>query len=214
MLFSSRQKQVEQRIEEYCQDVTQCLDAFRDSLRAFTKQGDRGALQSQTQEVHRWESKADDTRREIELLMYKRAVFPESRGDILGLLEATDDVPDIAESACRMVVNQHVELPAEMAEDMARLIDLNHDTAMVTVDTVRKLFANYARVTEDLGRIDEMESEVDDLEARLVEQAVTSDLPGVGPIILRDWVQMISDISDHCLEVADRLSIIVAKRGS
>ncbi|MEK0368345.1 MAG: DUF47 family protein, partial [Nitrosopumilus sp.] len=38
------------------------------------------------------------SRREIEISLYEKALIPESRGDILGLLEAVDRIPNKAES--------------------------------------------------------------------------------------------------------------------
>ena len=45
-------------------------------------------------------------RREIEVMMYSKALFPESRGDILTLLETIDRVPNQAEAVVRMLLNQ------------------------------------------------------------------------------------------------------------
>ena len=42
--------------------------------------------------------------------MYSKALFPESRGDILGLLEAMDKVPNQAEKALLVMLTQYIVL--------------------------------------------------------------------------------------------------------
>lgn len=46
-------------------------------------------------QTHKFESKADDIREEIEALMLGKALIPESRRDIIGLLESINDIPRI-----------------------------------------------------------------------------------------------------------------------
>ena len=56
--------------------------------------------------------------------MYTKALFPESRGDILGLLETMESVPNHSESTVRMILNQHIRIPDELTNDIMRLVEL------------------------------------------------------------------------------------------
>ena len=64
--------------------------------------------------VHRLEAACDDLRREIEYLLYGKALLPESRGDLLGLLETFDRLPNIAETVAFLFSCQKMLLPADL----------------------------------------------------------------------------------------------------
>ena len=98
MIFLNKQKKIESQLAEYRHSISDCLDAFKDAISQYCLTMDRTRLQEAFTHVHCAESKADDIRRAVEVMMYSKSLFPESRGDILGLLEAMDKVPNQAES--------------------------------------------------------------------------------------------------------------------
>ena len=57
---------------------------------------DDEAFQRRLKKVAEGEHQADDLRRSTEAILYTYALIPESRGDVLGLLETLDDVIDRA----------------------------------------------------------------------------------------------------------------------
>lgn len=210
--FQSRQKQVEHRIHAYCDHVLACSARFQQAMIAQMNQADRQRLAADYLEVHRFENLADDTRREIEVLMYSQALFPESRGDVLGLIETVDRVANHAESAVRMVLNEHIDWPALWTPQMLQLIDTCHRCVSLMIDAVRRLFHNITHAAVGIGRIDELERQADHLEASLIEDVFSSDLDGWRKLHLRDYVHHVSGICDRAQVVGDRIRVIVAKR--
>ena len=163
-------------------------------------------------EVHKSESKADDIRREIEVVMYSKALFPESRGDILGLLETMDKVPNQAESAIRMIWNQHVTIPEKYHPQILQLVDVCSRTVDAMVDAAEKLFSDFTNAAVAVGKIDELESEADKIEAGLIEEVFSEPVDGIATIVFRDLIKQIAHISDRAENVGDKIRIIVAKR--
>ena len=106
MLFKNKQKILEKQLFSYGEKAALCIQEFQRTFQAYAETHDFKALQEDVERVHKAESEADDIRREVEDMMYTRALFPESRGDILGLLEALDSVPNQAEKVVRAIVNQ------------------------------------------------------------------------------------------------------------
>ena len=78
--------------------VRECMDCFKAALTHYFEHGLGDELDAMFDKTRRAESSCDDYRREIELWLYERAHVPEPRGDILGLLEAIDKIPNKAES--------------------------------------------------------------------------------------------------------------------
>ena len=144
--------------------------------------------------------------------MYSKAVFPESRGDILGLVEAIDRVPNQAESAVRMVITQYIELPKELCDGLLALVNVCASCVHAMIDGVDQLFENYIEASSTAGKIDELESEADHLEENLITWVFTHDLPDLQKLLLRDLISSISSVADRAENVGDRIRIMVAKR--
>lgn len=211
-LFKNKQKQIESQFRNYCQKVSLCLDEFRDTFRQYCQNSDRSEMQENVKKVHKAESRADDIRREIEVVMYTKALFPESRGDILGLLETMDKVPNKAEAAAQMVLSEHIVIPNFLHANLLQLVDVCHRCVLALIESAEKIFEDFTNATVAIGRIDELESEGDFVEANLIEQIFTSDLEGAEKIMLRDMVQQVAAVSDRAENAGDRIRIIVAKR--
>ena len=213
MLFVSRQKRIEARIEEYRGTLLECVQECMRAIAEHCRKPDHERVKENFAEVHRLESRADDIRRDIEVMMYSKALFPESRGDVLGLLEAMDKVPNHAESGVRGVYEQHLVVPEPFQSQLINLLDVCERCVTAMVESVRKLFADYANAVASVGEIDRLESEADHAESALKEAIFASDLDGLRKILLRDLVSHMSGICDRVETVGDRIRIMVAKRG-
>jgi len=212
MIFKSKRKELQNQISLYCRELHRCLEILQTSLKEYCENPDREVLKANTARIHEVESHADDICGEIEVMMYSKAVFPESRGDILGLLEAMDRVPNQAESVLRMVLNQYIEIPEEYDKKILQLTDTCCRAAEAMRTAGEKLFTDYTTAAVAIGNIDELESEADKMEAILIEKVFSSDMDGFKKIILRDLIKHIAQISDRAENVGDRIRIIVAKR--
>ena len=165
--------------------------------------------------THKEESRADDLRREIEQEMYSKALIPESRGDILGILESVDRVLSLAEQVLFDVQYQMVEVPSDIKDGLSKLADLV-GAATTSVDAaVRLLLAGIGRAQDVSGpaeQIDRVESESDHLERALIRTIFESSMETGKKILLRDIVRQLGAMCDACEAVADRLTIVSVKR--
>jgi predicted phosphate transport protein (TIGR00153 family) len=212
MLFVNKQKQIEKQIKSYNEQISVCMDVFREAMKGYCESPEREKFRESTRHVHRAEGRADDIRREIQVLMYSKALFPESRGDILGLLEAMDKVPNHTESTVQMILDQHIAIPKDFCPLVMQIVDTTCRCVSEMIDAVESLFTNYMNATVIVGKIDELESEVDHVEADCIDRIFSSSLDGIEKILLRDLVKHMAGISDRAENVGDRLRIICAKR--
>ena len=207
-----KQRRVQTGMTDYNQQVLGCIEAFRNTLGQCCDGVDRKRLQAGYAEVHAAEGHADDIRRELENMMYTEALFPESRGDILGLIEAMDRVPNQAEEAIRTILHQHIELPPEICPRLNDLVGTCCASVCTLVEGVDQLFSSFLDAAVTVGKIDKLESEADTIEAELTEVIFTADYPDLQKILLRDLVRHIGSVSDRAENAGDRIRIIVAKR--
>jgi len=212
MLFISKQKEIQSQISEYCESVLKCMDIFQDAVKQYCANSDRKAAKASFAKVHKAESRADDIRREIEVLMYSKSLFPESRGDIMGLLETMDRVPNQAESSIRMIWNQYVTIPEQHIDEILNLVDVCCRATYAMVEAAEKLFSDFTNAAVAVGKIDELESEGDRIEASLIEKIFSKKSASISTIVFRDFIKCVVQISDRAENVGDRIRIIVAKR--
>jgi hypothetical protein len=212
MMFANKQKEIQRQVSEYCASVTECMDSFQNAVKQYCENMDRSLAKANFAQVHRAESKADDIRREIEVMMYSKSLFPESRGDIMGLLETMDKVPNQAEAAVLMAWNQHVEIPEKHVPEILTLVDVCCRSVYAMVEAAETLFSNFTNAAVAVGKIDELESEADKIEAALIESIFSEKPDSVSAIIFRDFIMNIARISDRAENVGDRIRIITAKR--
>lgn len=212
MWFTSRRREVEKLLEAYRGAVAQCAAEFRGAMERFCGSGDRTQLELDLTAVHREEHRADDLRREIEVLMYSRALFPESRGDILGLLETMDKVPNHMEESLRMIVNEAIVAPADFRGDLWRLGETAVRCAHVMLDAAEKVLSHLPSAAALVGNIDEIESEADHHEAALIRRIFSSDLKDLDKLQLSALVKSISSICDKAETTGDRIRLMAAKR--
>jgi len=212
VFFVSKQKKIESGLAEYRQKILLCLSIFEESFKEYVHRGDRAQLQANFLKIRRAESNADDIRREIEVMMYSKALFPESRGDILELLEAMDRVPNQMESIVGMLFNQHINIPQTYRQKLVELVGICHKCVDVMLEGSAKLFSDFTNATVAVGRIDELESEAARVEGMITEQIFSSDLNGFEKILLRDLVEQIATVSDRAENVGDKIRLIVTKR--
>ena len=205
-----KQQRVQGQLDEYNRKVIECLKIFRSAFAECSI--DRRRLEQGYRDVHKAEGEADDIRRTLEDMMYTESVFPESRGDILGLIEAMDRVPNSAEYAVRMVLIQHIDLPAELRTSISELVEVCCMSVVAMINGVEQLFSNYIDAMVTVGKIDLLESEADTIEEELIDRIFSSEIADLQKILLRDLVEHISNIADRAENVGDRIRLMVAKR--
>lgn len=212
MLFGGKQRMVETLIGQYLDHVTACVDAFVICVESSIDAKSFDILVDQAERTHRAESLADDVRREIGLLLYGKALFPESRGDILGLLEAVDKIPNQAENVVRQMRHQRFQMPVELGDQFKALVAEVRECNQELVRAVRTLFGDYDRAMFLSDRVGEIESRADDLEFQLIDRIFSSNRETADKILLRDMVQAIGDVANRAENAADRVRIVAVKR--
>jgi predicted phosphate transport protein (TIGR00153 family) len=212
MFFKSKQKEIEDLIGKYCQEVRELLDLFQTTMRDYLRGQDLEELRAKSTDIHTLESQADDVRREVEMMMYEKALFPESRGDVMALLEGVDRVPNQAEGAVRTILTQHIGVPETFADRVMTLVETSAKAGYTMLNAVGGMFEHAAATRNLLGKIDELESEVDGMQNSLIEDIFDADIGGFDKMQLREMVDRLARPSDRAENVADHIAVILAKR--
>lgn len=212
MFMWKRNKAILDKILHYLDVAQEAIDCFAAGLRHHIEHGLDSHFARFVDETHQRESDADTLRHEIEIELFKKSLLPESREDLLMLLERVDLIPNQAEEALRMLLLQRVELPDFVKEGLAELADLGVQGFRLVAEAVRDALGPAANIQDLNRRIDETESVGDKVEQRLVSSIFASDLSLAEKILYRDVVTEVASLCDLEEDVGFSVTVFVVKR--
>ena len=211
-MFWKKSREIETAIEEYLDQASACLGTFDKAMAVHFAEPLGEAFAQLVAETSAAESEADRKRREIETAMYARALIPESRGDVLGMLESIDLVPNQAEDALQHIWLQNLTMPEPFVEEARKLVAVNCEAFTLLCNAARMMFDDISRVPDLADKVADKEAESDRIERSLIKAVF--DAPGqtADKILTKQTVQQIGAISDRAENAADRLRILAIKR--
>jgi len=212
-ILFNRAKQIEAQIEQFFDKISDAGLIFSAGINNYID-GDYEQFQTRLKDIKKHEGAADDLRREIRYQLYTKMLIPESRGDVLGLLETSDNVIDTTKIVLAhfdiekpkiypFLKDGFRELTKASVESLTNLVRANHaffKNNDIIRDYIHKVFFfehEADRIEESLNRTIFQSEEI----SRLSEK-----------MQLRDFVASIAGLSDDCEDVAERLSVYSIKR--
>lgn len=158
------------------------------------------------------EKKADDLRVAIERYLYERTLIPENRGDVLAILENTDEVMDNIKDTLMQFSIEMPQIP-DVLDDLW-IQTTRASTAAVEQLTyaVRSFFRDLSQVNNYIHKVYFFEREADQLGEKLRRLIFAQDMDLARKSHLRWFAIHIEQISDYAQAVCDRLSIYTIKR--
>ncbi|MCK5688663.1 DUF47 family protein [Myxococcota bacterium] len=210
--FWRQQENIEKMLDEYFRRSDLCFELFEHGMNTFFEKGGNKEFGEEVEKIHKAESSADDLRREIEHTLYGKALLPESRGDILGLLETFDQLPNRADTIAYALRTQRITLPEAFIEDFKMLVDVNLQAYHLTRKAVDALFNNPKVALGATTEVDNKESESDRIERTIISAIFDSGMEMGQKLLIKDVVLLIGGISDRAEKTGDRISIVAIKR--
>jgi predicted phosphate transport protein (TIGR00153 family) len=211
--FFKKQNALEELLKEYIQSIQIAQENFLHAMETYFQTGkccpDFSFL---VEETHKAESRGDDIQEKIIMLMYEKALIPEFRGDMLTLLESIDEVPDQLDRVLNTIETQKIFLHDFVKPDFHDLVKISMSVCTLMLEGVHSLI----RPTKDIGKIlfkaDQMESQGDHIERRILTRIFESDWDPLQKILLRDLAHVMGDIADHAVHACRQVNLITLKR--
>ncbi len=206
-------RELESQIDEFCDKVDEGALAFKLGIKYYLD-GDNAAFEDKLRQVNELESRGDTLRRQVERRLYAQTLIPESRGDVLGLLENMDQILNKCEGAMWQFAIEKPEIPPEFGADFASLGDCVVQSVDALVSGSRAFFRDIDSVSNHVHKVMFFEKEADKVSTKLKIAIFSSDLDLSRKNQLRSFVEHIDDIADTAEDVSDRLAIYVIKRST
>ncbi len=209
----SRTKELQSSMDSFIDRVEKAALIFLEGLKSYMKENyDR--FEDYCKELSALESKADALRRDIKYKIYSHMLIPESRGDVLGVLETLDDVIDKTEKVLEDFSIERPQIPDSMKEDFLELTELSYKAMEELAKGARAFFTELKLVNDYVNKVHFYEHEADKMEQSLKRQIFSGgeveDLARKNS--LRHFTEKIALISDESEAVAERLAIYAIKR--
>lgn len=208
----SRSKALEAKIEEFLQKLSQSAQMYQIAISAYLSDGATADFQEMVQQLGDFESRNDALRRSIEAQLYRQTLIPESRGDVLGLLETLDKIHGLMEG-CLYALS--IEKPIILEPFVSQFQDLTKacvQSVEYLVSASRAFFTNIDEVSDHLQKVMHYEKEADKAGTILKRAIFDSDLDLAHKMHLKSFAEQIDDVADGAEDVADRLGIYAIKR--
>lgn len=208
-----KSRELEAEIGKYLDIVNKAILIFkRDVIRYINK--NFTVFEKNLEEIQKVENRADDFQKDIKYKLYQYMLIPESRGDVLALLESIDNVVDLTKKVVIQLSIEKPEIPVSLESDFLELTDQSVETVDKLVKSMRAYFEEIALVNDYINKVHFYEHEADKTEERLKRKIF--NLEGVNDLChkihLRDFSERIAQLSDQAEEISERLSVATIKR--
>ncbi|RLC32801.1 MAG: hypothetical protein DRH32_02320 [Deltaproteobacteria bacterium] len=207
-----KQQQIETLIFNYIENFRKTQKLFSDAFTSCKSDPFCSDFDFLTKQTHKYESRGDDIRDEINDLMYGKALLPESREDIMRLLESVDKILGHFETILHIIKGQKVVIPDFIMPKVQELFTFSLESCDLMLKQIEALFSTQQGIRELVSDIDLLESRCDHIERSLISAVFSSDLDLARKIEVKELILMIGNISDQVDRVSKRVNIIRMKR--
>ncbi|MCP5049053.1 MAG: DUF47 family protein [bacterium] len=178
----------------------------------FNQRLDR--LEARLEQIGRLENNADDLRKSIKYKVYSEMLIPDSRGDVLGLLETSDGVIDRTKKVLYSLEIEKPAIPVSLVEDFKELVDHVVNAMDEMVKASRAFFTDVRIINDYINKVFFYEHEADKLEEQIKRKAFENkEIDTLSQRIhLRYFAEKIALVSDTAEAVCERLAIYSIKR--
>ncbi|MFH0882199.1 MAG: DUF47 family protein [bacterium] len=211
MLFTGPTRAIISQIDEFLNKVAEAGLIFRPAIDSYLNR-DFQTFDVRLHQIQMLEAEADTNSHAVENQMYSKSLIPENRGDVLGMLESTDNVIDTIKSTLMLFSQEHPDVPESMHRGF---LDLAESSALATdaLVSAERAFFRDVRAVQDLAhKVFFYEREADRMSDSLKRLIFQSNIELAKKMHLRYFATNVEEVSDAAENAAQRLSIYSIKR--
>ena len=207
-------KQLEKEIDQFVDILSEVGLLFKSIVLVYLNSGITDKFDDMVKQVSEMESRADKITKEVERTLYEETLIPDSRSDVLRLLEHMDEIIGMYQGNCYHFSIQKPNFPKEFHDDLIQLSVTVVNCVESLCLTVRSLFRNISSVRDNGHKVTFYEKESDIKFGALARKIFDSELPLDQKMHLRYFVEKIDRICDLSEDIADEIQIYSIKRSA
>lgn len=208
----NRSAQLEKQIDLFFDKFSESSVVYRLAVRSYLKNGRNKEFTSRLERVRELETESGHLRRDIEKQLYTNTLIPDSRGDVLELIESLDKVLSEFEGSLWAFEIENPEIPKSMRVGYRKLTSMVIKGIDQLELSARAFFHSPNDVPAYNQKVNLFEKEADAISTKLKKEIFKSKLELASKLHLREFVEQIDNIVDLAEDIADRLAIYAIKR--
>jgi predicted phosphate transport protein (TIGR00153 family) len=159
------------------------------------------------------EKEADNLRRSIEDLLYRKTLIPESRGDVLELIERMDALLGRFKGMMFRFEIERPNIEPRFHDGLRELVNCVIHAVEAATLSLRAYFKDISQATGHIHKVAFWETEADKTSSKLQKEIFAAEDLGLDvKMQIRDLVRSTDKIADQAEDMADSLAIYVIKR--
>ena len=204
-------RELERKIADFLTNITQAGVLFGAAIQEYLENGVKESFSTKRAQVSLLESSNDTLRRDVENQLYSHMILPDMRSDIMKIIEGCDAIINKYESDLILMSVEKPKVPKELTAQLIEMIRLNLDCVNALIDGVRAFFSA-TQAGDHVQYVLFLEHQIDDLALELKRLVFDNkNLPLARQLQLKEFIYSIEKISDMAEDVADVLTVILAK---
>jgi hypothetical protein len=209
-LFKERCREVTKLFEKFTKSVGLCLDYSSRSVIEYANKGESEIVNDLARRTHEAESRADKYRRDIIDRLIKGAFLPETRRDLMNLVENIDNVADEAEEVLDNLLFVGADISMLDKEGIRSMFDLLEKQFAVLKESVQFLFKDIFQAAGKTITLQRIEAEIDKKEEAIMRKVKAEEQDLATKMFCQKTVKAIADIGDVIENAGDDIAVIVA----
>ena len=205
-------KKVEVMIDDFLDHISEGGRQFKKYATTFVETGLTDKCVEQVEQMRRLEQEGNRLRQLIETQLYTKMLIPDSRGDVLSLLEDLNFLLGLTEDIFLALIVEKPVFGNAYKADFKLLVSSAVKTMESAVMASRAFFRNIDAAREHLEHVGLHEEESDQISTRLKRSIFSSELTLNEKMHLRYFVDKIDNLADEAEGVGDWLAIYSIKR--
>src|SRR6056297_1384721 len=213
MLFG-RSKELEIKITEYLDLVNRGSLTFKRDLNRYIKKN-FALFEESLNDIKEIENDADEHQKDIKYKLYKYMLSPESRADVLTIIEEIDTNTDLAKEVIFEISIEQPIIPDELENDFLELVENSTEAVDMLVKAIRAFFEEISQVNYYVNKVHFFEHQADKNEERLKRKIFSDQFEQIDiahKIQLRYFIEEIAALSDQAETVSEDVSVAAIKR--
>ena len=198
-------------IDEYVDRVSEAVMVLDRTVRHYLDNGPDEQLLERLAQVRQIELRADELRRGVANVMYGEMLMPETRGDVLELLDDVDFAMDGCTHVLVRLAIERPEIPDQFTEGFRAMLGEVIASVEAMLRAARTFFKEPHAIRDHVYKVGFHNNEATALAVTTGKAIFDSELPLERKRQLADMLGEIRELGSEASDIADQLAIHVVK---
>ena len=204
-------KNLVMKIDSYIDLVGESVLHFEEGVKLYLS-GKDDEFNERLNIIKMLEVRADGLRQDIEAQLYVQTLIPESRGDVLEILEEMDAIIDFSKLIMFDFFIEKPDIPDILHDRIKKLTETAVNTTQALVQSTRSYFYDVNSVKDHLHKVAFFENESDNIAEKAKREVFDLDIKLSRKLHIKNFIVSIDTISDTAEDISNRVSIAAMKR--